>query len=100
MDLSGYDFDEGAYQNLLGVRWFNPYDDNHKVYLTVVNEKAPVEKEKKKKTVKKTKKQKSYKEYYSPQTGDSIMSYIIMLPISLFGTLGGTVCLRRIRKEC
>ena len=35
-DLSGNDFD-GAYQNLLGVRWFNPYDEDYKVELTLVN---------------------------------------------------------------
>lgn len=35
------------YQNLLGVRWFDPYDDDYKVYLTEVNvaqkKKNPVE---------------------------------------------------------
>ena len=28
-----------SYQNLLGVRWFDPYDENYKTYLTVINEK-------------------------------------------------------------
>ncbi len=31
--------DGESYQNLLGVRWFNPYDDEYQTYLTVVNEK-------------------------------------------------------------
>ena len=94
LDLSGYDFDEGAYQNLLGIRWYNPQDEDHKIYLSVVNEKAPVEKKK----VKKTKKHKQYKKSINPQTGDSIMNYIIMLPISLYGMVGGSVYLRT-RKE-
>ena len=38
-DLSGYDFDEGAYQNLLGIRWFDPQDGEYKVYLVDVNNK-------------------------------------------------------------
>ena len=29
------------YQNLLGVRWFDPYDEEYKIYLTNVNELAP-----------------------------------------------------------
>ncbi len=37
IDPSSYNFDEGAYQNLLGVRWFNPYDDDNQVELTLVN---------------------------------------------------------------
>ncbi len=36
-DLSGYDFDDGAYQNLLGIRWYDPYDEEYKVYLVDVN---------------------------------------------------------------
>ena len=37
VDTSGNDFDEGAYQNLLGIRWYDPYDENYKVYLLDVN---------------------------------------------------------------
>ena len=36
-DPSSYNFDEGAYQNLIGIRWFNPYDENYKVELKCVN---------------------------------------------------------------
>ena len=37
LDWSQYDFDEGTYQNLLGVRWYNPYDEDNQVELTLVN---------------------------------------------------------------
>ena len=37
LDISSYNFDGGAYQNLLGIRWYNPYDEEHQVKLTVVN---------------------------------------------------------------
>ena len=40
---SRYNFDEGAYQNLLGVRWFNPNDEDYQVELNVVNTKEDVE---------------------------------------------------------
>ena len=33
--------DGETYQNLLGVRWFDPYDENYKVYLSLMNELAP-----------------------------------------------------------
>ena len=34
---SKFNFDDGAYQNLLGITWFNPYDENYKVELKCVN---------------------------------------------------------------
>lgn len=37
IDWSSHDFDSGAYQNLLGITWFNPYDENHKVDLNLIN---------------------------------------------------------------
>ena len=40
VDTSGNDFD-GAYQNLLGITWFNPYDENYKVELKCVNTEKP-----------------------------------------------------------
>ena len=36
-DTSSYDFDNGAYQNLLGITWFNPYDENYAIDLDLVN---------------------------------------------------------------
>ena len=33
--------DGELYQNLLGVRWFNPYDENYKIELSMINELAP-----------------------------------------------------------
>ena len=36
-DISAYNFDNGAYQNLLGIRWYNPYDEEHQVKLTLIN---------------------------------------------------------------
>ena len=38
-DLSGYDFDGGSYQHLLGIRWFDPQAEEYKVYLIDVNNK-------------------------------------------------------------
>ena len=37
LDSSAFNFDEGVYQNLLGIRWFNPYDEDNEVELTLVN---------------------------------------------------------------
>ena len=34
---SRYNFDDAAYQNLLGIKWFNPYDENYKVELECIN---------------------------------------------------------------
>ena len=42
-DTSSFDFDNGAYQNLLGITWFNPYDENYAIDLDLINlkEKEP-----------------------------------------------------------
>lgn len=71
------------YQNLLGIRWLNPYDENHTVNLTLTNEKAP--ESPKKETPKKTPK----KHHNNPQTGDSIAMYFVILTAGL-GALAGT----------
>ena len=68
--LSGFNFDEGAYQNLLGITWYNPYDENVKMDITLVNEEAP------KDVIKMI-------TLNNPQTGDSIINYVIMLIISV-----------------
>lgn len=73
------------YQNLLGVIWYNPYDEDHTVRLTMKNEKAP------KKTPKKVKKSSIIA---NPQTGDNIISYIITLTLSM-GSLAGVSSYRR-----
>ena len=83
--LSGNNFD-GSYQNLLGIHWYSPHDENHKVYLTMVNKKVPT-KEKKQKKVKKS-------SIINPQTGDNIVSYIITLTLSI-GSLAGVSSYRR-----
>ena len=36
---SRFNFDDGVYQNLLGIRWFDPYDEEYKTYLSVINTK-------------------------------------------------------------
>lgn len=36
-EISNFNFDDGVYQNLLGIKWFNPYDENYKVELECVN---------------------------------------------------------------
>ncbi len=36
-DTSSFDFDNGAYQNLLGITWFNPYDENYAIDLDLIN---------------------------------------------------------------
>jgi len=66
-DLSGYNFDEGAYQNLLGITWYNPYDENVEMNITYVNEP-----QKPNITI-------------NPQTGDTIVFYFELLLISLMG---------------
>ena len=71
IDLSGYDFDEGSYQNLLGITWYNPYDDDNKVNLTVVNTKQTI----------------------NPQTNDGIMIYFIVLIVSGLCLGNATLCL-------
>ena len=86
-DLSGNDFDNGAYQNLLGISWYNPYDENHTINLKLKNEKVPET----------PKKKISKKEHNNPQTGDSIMTYIVTFTIGLSGIIGVTT--RTIKKE-
>ena len=86
-DLSGNDFDNGAYQNLLGISWYNPYDENHTINLKLKNEKVPET----------PKKKTSKKEHNNPQTGDSIMTYIVTFTIGLSGIIGVTT--RTIKKE-
>ncbi len=81
---SGAGSEDDPYQNLLSVKWHNRYDENHKVHLTMINEKEP-EKEKK---VKKT------SIIANPQTGDNIVSYVITLVLSL-GSLAGVSSYRR-----
>ncbi len=39
---SGFNFDDGTYQNLIGIKWFNPYDENYKVELKCVNVKTEI----------------------------------------------------------
>ena len=75
-----------SYQNLLGIRWHNPYDENHIVKLTLKNEKAPKEEHKK-----------TPKKHNNPQTGDSITPYFVIL-IAGLGALAGT-SVYSLRKE-
>ena len=75
-----------SYQNLLGIRWHNPYDENHIVKLTLKNEKAPKEEHKK-----------TPKKHNNPQTGDSITPYFVIL-IAGLGALAGTF-VYSLRKE-
>ena len=72
---SRFNFDDAAYQNLLGIKWFNPYDENYKVELECINlEKA----------IGKT-------EVIPPITGvesttnNSIFLYIFTLLLGIFG---------------
>ena len=96
IDMHLYIYSTGAgsenepYQNLLSVKWYNPYDENHVVNLKLVNEKAP---ESPKKTPKKVTKTSIIA---NPQTGDSIVKYIITLTISI-GSLAG--CSSYIRRK-
>ena len=69
-ELSSYDFDEGAYQNLLGITWFNPYDENVEMDIKYVNE--PQEKQKPNIII-------------NPQTSDTISFYFRLLLMSLIG---------------
>ena len=69
IDLSNYNFDEGAYQNLLGITWFNPYDDDVETNITYVNQPETP--------------QKSI--IINPQTGDIVLFYLELLLISLMG---------------
>lgn len=78
--------EDGPYQNLLAVKWLDPYDEDYKVELEMVNKKAP-----KKETPKKT--------YKNPQTGDKILSYMLLLPISVSAELSGALYLSLNRKN-
>ncbi|MBQ3435798.1 MAG: hypothetical protein IJH13_02130 [Bacilli bacterium] len=74
--------DGESYQNLLGVRWFDPYDEDYKMYLSVINKAKPYtppEEPEKPKEQDSPKKQKettttptktSAKVIDAPQTGD------------------------------
>ena len=73
-----------TYQNLLSVKWLNPYDEKHTVNLTLVNKKKT---ESPKKTQKKIKKSSIVT---NPQTGDSIMTYVVTFTISLSALAGAT----------
>lgn len=83
--------EDGPYQNLLAVKWYNPYDENHVVNLTMVNKKST--ESPKKETPKKTPK----KNHNNPQTGDSVAMYFVILATGL-GTLAGT-SVSSLRKE-
>ena len=75
--------DGESYQNLLGVRWFDPYDEEYKTYLTMINEKEnippeepekpPIEPEKPEKPEKPVIVQ---TKTTAPQTGDETNLYI------------------------
>lgn len=69
-DLSRYNFDEGAYQNLLGITWYNPYDENIEMNITYVNEPETPQKP---------------SIIINPQTGDTIQLYFLIFLVSLMG---------------
>ncbi|MBR2840743.1 MAG: hypothetical protein IKF01_02610 [Bacilli bacterium] len=75
LDMSDLNFDGGAYQNLLGVVWYNPHDENVKMEIIYVNKEVPKENYPKD----------TYKEtlIINPQTGDNINIYVISLTISI-----------------
>ncbi len=87
---TGEGSDSESYQNLLSVKWHNPYDDNHKVSLTMINEKKPIKEKKLKKITKSS-------VIVNPQTGDSIVKYIFTLTLSIGSLTGCSFCL--IRKD-
>ena len=70
------------YQNLLGVRWFNPYDEDTVIHVNCINELKDEEKE-----VKNIYKMK----IQNPKTGDNINGYFIMLFISIIGLISGPI---------
>ena len=98
IDLSGYDFDEGRYQNLLGIHWFNPYDKNNKIYLTNVNHSFSKQ-DKEKITKEKEKRSNASRQNVinSPQTGDNIDNYVTMALTSF--VLSGVGIGKLIRKN-
>ena len=101
--------DGESYQNLLGVRWFDPYDEDYKTYLTVINEKditpppeepekPPVEPEKP--PVEPEKPEEPPVEvvkHVSPNTGDE--SNLFAYSMSLLGSVGALGILIKKRKE-
>ncbi len=60
--------DEGPYQNLLGVRPYNPYDENQVVEVVMVN---------------------------NPETGDEITTYFAMSFVGIFSLFGGVFFLKK-----
>ncbi|MBR4262714.1 MAG: hypothetical protein IKQ35_05060 [Bacilli bacterium] len=64
--------EDGPYQNLLGIRWFNPYDSEHEVKVTMVNEKGT-----------------------NPETGDDINIYYAMSLFGLGSVLSGLFFLKK-----
>ena len=94
-DLSGYNFDGGAYQNLLGIRWFDPYDEEYKTYLSVINTKEPIpEKPNKPEKHEKVEKPKAPTKSNGPETGDNSFD----LALALAGLGGSAVALTRMAK--
>ena len=111
-DTSGFDFDNGAYQNLLGITWFNPYDENYAVDLDLINIKEvepPEEPEKPVtpdkpvtpgKTVKTEKVAEKTVIKSSPQTGDDSNLALAFAGLgSSMAALGTAIYLRRKENE-
>lgn len=111
-DTSGFDFDNGAYQNLLGITWFNPYDENYAVDLDLINIKEveppeepekPVEPDKPVtpgKTVKTEKVAEKTVIKSSPQTGDDSNLALAFAGLgSSMAALGTAIYLRRKENE-
>ena len=86
LDWSDLDFDDGAYQNLLGITWFNPYDDDHIVNLTCVNKEEPKEYVNDNKLI-------------NPHTSDNIIMDIVVLIISLMSLIFCTMYFKNNKNE-
>ena len=106
--------DDGeTYQNLLGIKWFDPYDENYKVYLAVVNEldKTPEEPPKEPEKPKKPEKPVQPETQVSqqpvitnktevPNTGDPSQLYETLLALLASGSLSiGSINLLKKRKN-
>ena len=92
--------DGETYQNLLGVRWFDPYDENYKVYLSLMNELQPTpppEKPEEPKTPETPKKETVVKTSTSPQTGDD--AHAFEWALAGLGSALGLIVLGVKRKE-
>lgn len=66
--------DGEIYQNLLGVRWFNPYDEKYKIELSMINELSPTpseEPEEPEEEPEEPKEEKPVTEIVPPKTGVS-----------------------------